>query len=207
MALWTPTNNDVDRAAKHVAWEYVSMLAAAWQMAEGHGTPLNHQVQESFLVHVRNLAEFFCKGAFVQRDRKRMDNIYAVDFCTGISWDPSPLQSQTKLRRAIDKTLSHLTYARDMAGPDVQDRFEGYLHGHGTVTLLRRTWADFWKSVPLPLQTRLTNELRNFAIGLGLDPNDMAANFERCVHQRIAAGEKWELNMTPDGSAAQHTSL
>ena len=53
---WTPTSSHMKEASKHVAWEYVAMTAAALEIAKGPGPPVNHLVQEAFLVHVRNLA-------------------------------------------------------------------------------------------------------------------------------------------------------
>ncbi len=49
-------------ACQDVAWEYDAMLAAAVEMPHNHCSPLSHLVQEAFLAHVRNLAEFFNKG-------------------------------------------------------------------------------------------------------------------------------------------------
>ena len=141
---WTPTTDHVERATEHVAWEYVATLAAAREMARGHDSPINHEIQEAFLVHVRNLAEFFCKrvrefqllpNQLVPRTEQR-DNIYAVDFCSAVTWDPAPLEADTKLRRAIDKTLSHLTYSRDLQGAQLDRAFEGHYHVHGTVKLM-----------------------------------------------------------------------
>ena len=78
----TPTKTQIRNAPKHIAWEYVALLAAAQQTAEGHPPPINHQVEEAFLVHLRNLAEFFHQGAAEFKKnpavlpRRQRDNIY-----------------------------------------------------------------------------------------------------------------------------------
>ena len=59
---WNPTDEQKLSALDHMAWEYVSLLAAAQQMAEDHRPPINHLVQDAYLVHLRNMAEFFDKG-------------------------------------------------------------------------------------------------------------------------------------------------
>ena len=53
-----PIDDEIKRASKDVAWEYVSLLAAALEMAKAPGPPIKHLVQEAFLLHARNLAEF-----------------------------------------------------------------------------------------------------------------------------------------------------
>ena len=143
-----PIINDIKSASKDVAWEYASLLGAAVEMAAGHTEPVNHEVQESFLLHVRNLAVFFRSGvnefkrnplALVPRGE---NDIYAVDFCVSVLWNEAPLLKRTKLMIAVNKTLSHMTYSRDRATPG-HVHFEGYEHVHGTVKLMRRTWGDF----------------------------------------------------------------
>ena len=124
--------DEIKSASKDVAWEYAALLGAALEMAEGsHTEPVNHEVQESFLVHVRNLAVFFRTGVkeFKQnpsvRVRRRENDIYAVDFCLSVLWDETPFSKDKKLMIAINKTLSHMTYSRDRAAPG-HAHFEGY---------------------------------------------------------------------------------
>ena len=117
-----PTKQQVHDALKHVAWEYTSLLAAVLPPM-AYDTPTNHQMQESFLLHLRNLAEFFYEGVAEFRTNpagalgplpRRNDNIHAVDFCRRVMWDEKPFHKDSKLRRAINKTLSHMTYSRDL---------------------------------------------------------------------------------------------
>jgi len=48
----TPTTDQIKNATKDVAWEYAALLGAALEMGQGHADPINHEVQEGFLVHV-----------------------------------------------------------------------------------------------------------------------------------------------------------
>jgi hypothetical protein len=146
-----PDDDQIKRASKDVAWEYDTMLAAALEMTNAHGSPMNHLVQEAFLAHVRNLAEFFRKGieAFKKAQappERSQDNIYAVDFCCSVGWKPENFGKDKELIKAINKTLSHMTYSRDRAS-ESHAHFEGHSHLHGTVELMRQTWGDFMKSV------------------------------------------------------------
>ena len=146
-----PQSDQIKSASKDVAWEYVTMLGAALEMAMDPHPPINHLVQEAFLSHVRNLAEFFTKGVGefkkTQTPPARQDDtIYAVDFCSSIGWNRKPFGYNKELIRAINKTLSHMTYSRDKASK-THSYFEGYLHVHGTVTLMSRTWDEFVKCI------------------------------------------------------------
>lgn len=84
-----PCREEIKRASKDVAWEYATLLGSALEMANAHGSPMNHLIQEAFLAHVRNLAEFFREGVSefkkAQTPPERLrDNIYAVDFCLSV---------------------------------------------------------------------------------------------------------------------------
>jgi hypothetical protein len=211
---WTPNPGQITRALQHVAWEYVALLAAAREMARGHGSPVNHEVQESFLVHVRNLAEFFWKGVrqfkqapgtLVPRNEEH-DNIYAVDFRETVKWDEAPFHRETKLRRAIDKTLSHMTYSRDLQGPQLDAAFDGCYHLHGTVKLIRRTWQDFRSSLRAKSEEALDDWIGRQANGLKLSVDVIVREFEQLARERAAQGE-WRLNETPDGPVRQYPEL
>jgi hypothetical protein len=203
-ALMTPTDEQVDGAPEHVAWEYVSLLAAALQMTKGHLAPVNHQVQESFLVHVRNLAEFLCNG--VEEFRKNpgtrptrwQDNIFAVDLCSSVQWDDKRLDKDTKLRRAINKTLSHLTYSRDLISgiSEIDTAFNGFLHAHGTTRLMRKTWDAFVLHSLLPqYEPALTSWVRKCARDMGVALSEFDARYDIAVRQL----PQWQSNQTPDG--------
>lgn len=200
----TPTDEQIESAPEHVAWEYVSLLAAAKQMARGPLPPINHQVQEAFLVHVRNLAEFFYlgvdqfkKGAL--RPPRGQDNIYAVDLCSSVSWSEAPFHKDTKLRRAINKTLSHMTYSRDLSlspgtSSEIDTPFDGQYHAHGTVKLKRRTWDEFMKSMRPQHQPELKKWLLKHAGGMCVHLDTFDSEFEALVKN----WPQWKLNQTPD---------
>lgn len=190
---WMPSADAIKSAPKDIAWEFAAMLAAALQMAKGCKGPTNHQSQEVFLLHVRNLAEFFCSKT---KRSDLLDNIYAVDFCSAQTWSISDFQGNTKLMRAINKTLSHMTYSRSPF-PET-DRFEGCLHAHGTVTLMRRTWADFLKVLRPEFHAALLQELQKHTRvddPWGLRPlNDFGVKFDKLV-----TDHGWRLDETPNG--------
>jgi hypothetical protein len=147
----TPSCDQIKAASKDVAWEYVALHAAALEMVKPPypAWPVNHVLQEAFLVHVRSLAEFFHTGVHnftgTQPARDK-DNVYAVDFCFAVTWGPDPFASSSRLITAINKTLSHLTYSRYSAS-STHVAFDACLHAHGTLRLIRETWADFLKGV------------------------------------------------------------
>jgi hypothetical protein len=197
-----PTEEQRQNAPEHVAWEYVALLAAAQQMAVGHCPPVNHQVQEAFLVHLRNLAEFFHKGVAEFRTNpavpppRPQDNIYAVDFCSSVEWDEGPFDPKTRLRRAIDKTLSHMTYSRDLtsSSSEIAVAFDGRFHLHGAVVLVRRTWEAFLGSLCFQYREGLMRWLDKHAGGMGLSLNGFDTQFAKRAREW-----NWRLNETPDG--------
>jgi len=205
-----PKKRQVHDALKHVAWEYAALLAAALRAADllavAYETPVNHQRQESFLLHLRNLAEFFQEGTAEFRNNpagalgplpRGNDNIHAVDFCCKILWDEKPFDPKTKLRRALNKTLSHLTYSRDLNSgtSEIDIAFDGPSHTHGTVLLMRRTWDEFVKSLRVEYQAELTSWLETQAAGLKLSLSTFDDQFDKWARQ----WPHWRLNETPDG--------
>jgi hypothetical protein len=191
--VWTPTDDDLKNAPADIAWEFAAMLAAALEMAKGHQGPTNHQSQEVFLLHVRNLAEFFYGKA--ERSHRK-DNIYALDFCSAQLWTTGDFEGDTKLIRAINKTLSHMSYSRNPL-PE-KERFDGCFHAHGTVTLMRRTWADFLKALRPEFHAALLQGLHKHTLAedrWGLRPlNDFGIKFDKMV-----TNNGWQLNETPNG--------
>jgi hypothetical protein len=178
-------------------------------MAKGHKEPVNHLVQEAFLVHVRNLAEFFRSGVDEFRSspstivERREDNIYAVDFCHSMLWSEKPFSKNTQLMKAINKTLSHMTYSRNLTSSGVSEivlAFDGRNHVHGTVNLIRRTWEKFMDSVkpqymrpqyPTDIKYWLGEHTKGWRIQFSDLANEFEAQAKRWPH--------WKLNETPDG--------
>lgn len=169
---------------------------------------------------MRNLAEFFREGvpafrkAPVPPSRDR-DNIYAVDFCFALGWHPKPFAHDRELIKAINKTLSHMTYSRDRAAK-THAQVEGHSHLHGTVKLLRQTWGDFLKSIrpeflqpqnPQDIHYYLNYHTRNWSTKFG----ELEAEFEARVKQLALLTEeqerqgipvecKWKLDQTGWGN-------
>jgi hypothetical protein len=199
-----PKKQQVHDALKHVAWEYAALLAEALPPV-AYGTPLNHQMQESFLLHLRNLAEFFHEGTAEFRSNaagalgplpRGNDNVHAVDFCCKILWDEKPFDPNTKLRRALNKTLSHLTYSRDVGSgfSEIDIAYDGPSHTHGAVILVRRTWDAFVDSLRDEYRTELDDWLEKQAAGLKLSISSFDGQFDKWARQW-----GWRLNETPDG--------
>jgi len=198
-----PSPDQIKSASKDVAWEYVALLGAGLTMANAPHAPVNHLVQGAFLVHVRNLAEFFREGVrefnVSHSLPDRAGNILAVDFCSSVGWQPGPFASNTKLVRMINQSLSHMSYARESTATG-HVHFDGYEHAHGIVKLIRETWGDFLKSVKSDLlQPKLSRDIRYWLVEhtkLWSVPFDnLETNFEIAARQQSG----WILNQTPDG--------
>jgi hypothetical protein len=142
------------------------------------------------------------------------DNIYAVDYCLSVGWKPEMFGKDTELIRAINKTLSHMTYSRDQTSEN-HAHFEGYSHLHGTVKLMRRTWEEFLKSIkpeflhpenPKDIHYWLNYHTRNWKVsipsrgGERLDFSALESQFETRVNELARERpDYWVLNETPDG--------
>src|SRR5262245_35794191 len=61
---------------------------------------------ESFVIHLRNLIDFFC----VPSGSERPDDVIASDFCPG--WSESISATLKDAKKRADKELSHLTLGR-----------------------------------------------------------------------------------------------
>jgi hypothetical protein len=170
-----------------------------------------HLVEQAFLVHVRSLAEFFREGVdkFGQGPspaQRNNDNIRAVDFCDEVRWCKKPFGKDTKLIRAINKTLSHMTYSRRLE-TEIDVVFDGHFHVHGTVKLISRTWRAFLDSVSPKFLNPLCQEdihfwLDKHTLEWPIRFSELENEFEQW-NQRWAreCPEYWLLNQTPDGPA------
>jgi len=198
-----PTQELIQSAPEHVAWEFVALLAAAHQMAMPHRPPRNHQAQEAFLVHLRNLAEFFHSGVAQFKANlgvlvsRRHDNIFAVDLCESVKWDETPFHKRTRLRRAIDKTLFHITYSRNLRSgvSEIDIAFDGRLHLHGTIRMIRHAWDGFIDSLRPDCRAELDRWVGQHSRDMLPSLNTFDVDFER-----MARGwSHWRFNETPDG--------
>jgi hypothetical protein len=200
-----PTSDQIKSASKDVAWEYAALLGAALEMACAPRLPLNHFVQESFLVHVRNLAEFFREGLEkFQKTKVRPDRpgtIYAVDFCDSVRWNPEPFDEGTKLIKVINQSLSHMTYGRDSTARG-HVHFEGSEHVHGIVKLMRKTWEDFSKSVkPEFLRPQLQEDIIYWLVEHTKDWSVRFVDLGNAFEREARRWPGWKLDLTPDGPA------
>jgi hypothetical protein len=209
--LWAPMPCQVYRALEHVAWEYYMLIASAFAVASGPSEtirePTNHMVQEVFLVHFRNLAEFFCMGVdefratgTAPRRAKAHDNIYAVDFCTEVGWQEDGFRRDTQLRVAINKTLSHMTYSRDLKGKQISKAFDGRYHVHGTMKLFLRTWQKFVTCLKPGYEVELDRWIKHHSRNLDISVEEMISAFE-CLARKHAQSNtwRWQLDTTPEG--------
>jgi hypothetical protein len=124
------------------------------------------------------------------------DNVHAVDFCCKILWDEKRFDPNTKLRRALNKTLSHLTYSRDVGSglSEIDVAYDGPSHTHGTVILVRRIWDAFVDSLRAEYRTELADWLEKQATGLKLSISGFDDQFDKWARRW-----GWRLNETPDG--------
>jgi hypothetical protein len=124
-----PRTSQSDQTLKH-CWRYIyyehEMLetTANWLIenldtnVEGYEFAIH---MESFLIHARDLNEFYYAQAMHdeaprKHPRPRDDDIIADDYCVGVTaWNPPPENRlpDTLISR-IDKRLAHLTYQRSI---------------------------------------------------------------------------------------------
>lgn len=161
---------DFEKGLEHVTYEYVSMLAGAWEMTQiCHTLPVNLLLQDATLTHTRSLAEFFSHknplGPQPAIDCDRPD-LRASLYCVSIGWDPQRFGSASNLRRAIDKCVAHLSLAR-MKGDrrfGLGTPWDGPTHLHSTIRLMLDTWQEFETSMLLELRPALATHLRDGGI-------------------------------------------
>ena len=95
-----------------------------------------------------------------------------------------------------------MTYSRDSASQG-HTKFEGNLHVHGTVKMMRQIWADFLTSVkPEFLQPQCAEDIPYWLVRhteeWRVKFGDLESEFEKTAKQR-EHDSKWILNQTPDG--------
>jgi hypothetical protein len=102
--------SDADLAAysgEHLRYEFHYFWFAAKEASKfDKPEPMASVFIESFVIHLRNLIDFFC----IQAGKEQPDDVIASDFCPG--WN-EPLSSTLKdARERANKELSHLTLQR-----------------------------------------------------------------------------------------------
>lgn len=164
----------------HVAYEYVMLHAAAVEMTKPHPPPVNHLVQVAFLVHARCILGFFLLGI----DGPRKDDITIRDFCIEEVEIPGAEERARRLRKAIDKTVAHLTKSRkvDENNPEIAP-FDGPQHLHGTVTFVQEHWEKFLSELASELRGFLGHRVDELAREMRVNIRDAEAELERAASQ------------------------
>ncbi|GIU79321.1 MAG: hypothetical protein KatS3mg005_2559 [Bryobacteraceae bacterium] len=173
----------------HVAYEYVMLNAAAVEMTKPHLPPVNHLVQVAFLVHARCILDFFLLGI----DGPRKDDITIRDFCIEKVETPGVEEKAKRLRKAIDKTVAHLTKSRKVDGnnPEIAP-FRGPQHLHGTVTFVHEHWEKFLSALAPQLRECVGHRVNELAGEMNVNIRDVAAKLERA-----ASHPDWTKNTLP----------
>lgn len=194
------TSADFKKGLEHVTYEYVSMLAGAWEMTQPrHTLPVNVLLQDATLTHVRALAEFFSHrtplGFQPAIDCDRPD-LRACLYCASIGWKPKKFVRSSNLMRAIDKCVSHLSLARMVGDPrfGLGTPWHGPTHLHGTVRLMLDTWEGFEISMLPKFRPPLAKHLARAESKL----NCIGSGFWAMVDGRVAQlGPPWKLGQLP----------
>lgn len=121
-------------AFPHLRYEFRMLLATA-RLILARGLPSNHgyALLESWVLHVRNLIDFFYAP-------KRLDDIVMVEFASdedGIGDFPDITTELERARERANKEMAHLTYSR--VGKSEADR--QWAVGLITVQLIERMKA------------------------------------------------------------------
>jgi hypothetical protein len=169
-----PDSPRLTRGLQDLAHEFVSCLAAAQEMQNSkHETPVNHLIQDAFLVHYRALREFF-------RGSEDKDNVQAVHCVDCVAWNLAPFQSRCGIEVAINKCLSHLTYSRDPELPDTEMTisWDGPSHLVGAVRVLLEAWGKFTDHILPDLKQAFQHELEKKAGEYRLDIEAFKRDYE-----------------------------
>src|ERR1700694_3298786 len=194
------TSADFKTGLEHVTYEYVSMLAGAWEMTQPrHTLPVSVLLQDATLTHIRTLAEFFSHrnplGLQPTIDCDRPD-LRGGFYCASIGWAPQNRARPSSLMRAIDKCVAHLSLARMVGDPrfGLDTPWDGPSHLHGTVRLMLDTWEGFEKSILPEFQPALASHLATAESKL----NRIVRGFWAVFHGQVAQlGPAWKLGRLP----------
>ncbi|MBM3774628.1 MAG: hypothetical protein FJW37_05630 [Acidobacteria bacterium] len=109
---------ELEEAATHVCYE-LNMLryCLQWYLREGDCFGPGNAAQECFLLHFRNLRDFFFG------EGKHQDDVLAKHFVDN-NWIPSKPQCFIDTYDIINKCLAHISYERRNLKPDW--RYEKY---------------------------------------------------------------------------------
>jgi len=132
------TERPLAEMAPHLYFEDRRFLNAAAENARIPDGELAGMVRESYLLHFRNLLEFF------YRKTPQADDAVVSHYVTPEVWTPKPPDWYDEYRIRCNKLLAHPTYSRVEyveAGNMVwqlRDKTE----------FLRQVWSDFMKALP-----------------------------------------------------------
>ena len=193
------TPADFKKGLEHVTYEYVSLLAGAWEMTEPHMLPVNVLLQDATLTHIRTLAEFFSHrtplGIQPAIDSDRPD-LRACLYSTSIDWEPKVFVRASNLMQAIDKCVAHLSLARIVGDPrfGLGTPWNGPAHLHGTIRLMLDTWEGFETSILPQFRPALDKHLAKAESKL----NCIVSGFWDMFHGRVAQlAPAWKLGQLP----------
>lgn len=91
-------------SGEHLLYEFQLFLWTGKELGRPHVSPMRSALIESFVIHLRNLIDFF----FTPRSHD--DDVIAADLCPGWSESISPKLDEAKKR--ANKELNHLTLGR-----------------------------------------------------------------------------------------------
>jgi hypothetical protein len=102
--------SDADLTAysgEHLFYELQYLWFSASKLARmTKPSPMSSVLIESFVIHLRNLIDFF----YIPAGKERPDDVIAADFCPG--WSESMSSTLETARERANKELSHLTLGR-----------------------------------------------------------------------------------------------
>jgi len=111
---------------EHVLYEFDMLLwSAGLRGSEAHlaapnpedAARLNSALIESFVVHLRNVIDFF----YPNPRRLRDTDVIAADFCDSGVWQHKVSKTLKEAHKRADKEMAHLTNARIAGGPPSKD--------------------------------------------------------------------------------------
>lgn len=115
------SKDDLAKIDEHLRYEYSMLVAVAQAIASGISERgwLTNALLESFVIHLRNLIDFFYPPA-----SSKPDDVVAGDFFSSSEeWEqlrPVMSAALTAARGRANKEISHLTYARLLVTPDAK---------------------------------------------------------------------------------------
>ena len=153
-----PTKEQVERIAPRVMYEWQMLHSMRFISPQCNGNnPLSHATLESFLVHARNLYDFFFK-------ERKYDDVLVVDFYrAGDFWSTDQRKACPYIRdnyERLNKSLSHLTYWR------IKHRTVQWDFGRWNIGLMHKEllemWLLFWKSLSYEQRQCFQSEWRKW---------------------------------------------